>query len=212
MSACNKSSSNNSHNDDSKQSPGPSATSIATNSHDGHDSTSHPPHLHPLPLPLPNDNNLFSSPPPPPPPSSSSSSSSSRILSYTKIKSHGKQCWSSMKSNFNKVVREPARKRRRRWSSSLRWSSEESSGGRRTTGSRWNNKNERDSWPEDEEESLFCEGLVGLMRRCGRMGVEDEGLGMTIADADGGGKEGRGSDSSVSPGGPKLFRALASAP
>ncbi len=44
------------------------------------------------------------------------------------------------------------------------------------------------------------------------MGVEDEGLGMTIADADDGGKEGRGSDSSVSPGGPKLFRALASGP
>lgn len=80
----------------------------------------------------------------------------------------------------------------------MRWSSEESSAGR----SRWNNKNERDSWPEDEEQSLFCEGLVGLMRRCGRMGVEDEGMGMTIAEADndgvsGGGKEGRGSDSSV---------------
>lgn len=198
MAACNKSSSNNSRNDDSNQPPEPSATSIATNSHDSHDSTPHPPHPHLLPPPLPSDNDIFSSPPPPPPPSCSSSSSSSRILSYTKIKSQGKQCWSSMKSNFNKVVREPARKRRRRWSSSLRWSSEESSGGR----SRWNNKNERDSWPEDEEESRFCESLVGLMRRCGRMGVEDEGLGMTIADADddgvsGCGKEGRGSDSSV---------------
>lgn len=193
MAACNKSSSNNSHNEDSKQLPEPSATIIATNSHDSHNSIPHPPRPHSLPS---NDDNIFSSPPPPP---SSSSSSSSRILSYTRIKSQGKQCWSSVKSNFNKVVREPARKRRRRWSSSLRWSSEELSGGRRSTGSRWNNKNERDSWPEDEEESLFCEGLVGLMRRCGRMGIEDEGLAMTIAD-DGdsdGRKEGRGSDSAA---------------
>lgn len=197
MAACNKSSSINSRNDDSKQLPEPSATRIARNSNDSQNSILHPPHPHPLPPALPNDNNIFSSPPCPPP--SSSTSSSSRILSYARIKSQGKQCWSSIKSNFNKVVREPARKRQRRWSSSLRWSSEESSGGGRSTGSRWNNKNEKDSWPEDEEESLFCEGLVGLMRRCGRMGMVDDGLAMTIAD-DGdsdGGKEGRGSDSSV---------------
>lgn len=184
MVACNNSFSNNSHNDDSKQLPGPSAKSIATNSHENHDSTSHSYH------PLPSDKKKISFPPPPPL-SSSSSSSSSRILSYARIKSQGKICWSSMKSNFNKVVREPGRKRRRRWSSSLLWSSEESSGRRRSTGSRWNNKNERDSWSEDEEKSLFCGDLIGLMRRCGRMGVEDD-------DGDSGdGKEGRGSDSSV---------------
>lgn len=188
MTTGNKSSSNESQNDDGKQPAEPSATSIATNSHDSQDSIPRPPHSHLLPPPLPSDSNLFPSPPPPPPPSSSPSSSSSRILPYTKIKLKGKQCWSSMKSNFNKVLREPARKRRRRWSSSLRWSSEESSGGR----SRWSNKNERDSWPEDAEESLFCEGLVGLMRRCGRMGVEEEGLGMTIADADVDGEKGGG--------------------
>lgn len=92
------------------------------------------------------------------------------------------------------MLREPAR-RRRPWSSSLRWSSEESSGGRK-----WNSRNERDSWPADGEERLFCEGLVGLMRRCGRMGMEDDGLTTTISadddddDADGG-KEGSRSDS-----------------
>lgn len=201
MATSSKTSSNNNDDDDSKRPPQPSSASITTNSHDDQDSILQPPQC-PPPPPLPINNNIssssFSSSPPPPPPPSSSSSSRRipAILSYTKIKSHGKECWSSLKSRFEKVVREPAR-RRRRWSSSLRWSSEELSRGRR-----WNSKNERDSWPADGEEGLFCEGLVGLMRRCGRMGMQDDGLTTTItADDDDddtdGGKEGRGSDSPV---------------
>lgn len=202
MATSSKTSSNNNDDDDSKRPPQPSSASITTNSHDDNDSILQTPQC-PPPPPLPINNNIssssFSSSPPPPPPPPSSSSSSRRIpaiLSYTKIKSHGKECWSSLKSRFEKVVREPAR-RRRRWSSSLRWSSEELSRGRR-----WNSKNERDSWPADGEEGLFCEGLVGLMRRCGRMGMQDDGLTTTItADDDDddtdGGKEGRGSDSPV---------------
>lgn len=197
MTACSKRSSNSNENDDSKQPPQPSVTSIATNSHNDHDFILHSSHFLPPALPISNYSNSSSSsssPPPPPPPSSSSSRRRiPAILSYTKIKSHGKECWSSMKSRFEEVVREPAARRRRRWSSSLRWSSEESSGSRKSMGSRrWNSKNERDSWPADEEESLFCEGLVGLMRRCGRMGtiIADD----DDDDADGGME---GSDSPV---------------
>lgn len=196
MTACNKRSSNSNENDDSKQPPQPSVTSIATNSHNDHDFILHSSHFLPPALPISNYSNSSSSSSPPPPPPPSSSSSRRRIpaiLSYTKIKSHGKECWSSMKSRFEEVVREPAARRRRRWSSSLRWSSEESSGSRKSMGSRrWNSKNERDSWPGDEEESLFCEGLVGLMRRCGRMGtiIADD----DDDDADGGME---GSDSPV---------------
>lgn len=197
MTACNKRSSNSNENDDSKQPPQPSVTSIATNSHNDHDFILHSSHFLPPALPISNYSNSSSSSSPPPPPPPSSSSSRRRIpaiLSYTKIKSHGKECWSSMKNRFEEVVREPAARRRRRWSSSLRWSSEESSGGRRSMGSRrWNSKNERDSWPADEEESLFCEGLVGLMRRCGRMGTT------IIADDDDDDADGgmEGSDSPV---------------
>lgn len=61
---------------------------------------------------------------------------------------------------------------------------------------KWNSRNERGSWPADGEDSLFCEGLVGLMRRCGRMGMVDDGLSTTIDDDDDA-EEGVGSDSSV---------------
>lgn len=68
----------------------------------------------------------------------------------------------------------------------------------RPTGSRRNNnKNEGGSWQEDGEESLFCEGLVGLMRRCGRMGMDDGLTTTTIADDDDDRKEDRGFNSSV---------------
>lgn len=64
---------------------------------------------------------------------------------------------------------------------------------------RWNSRNGRGSWPADGEDSLFCEVLVGLMTRCGRMGVVDEGLTTTIIadDDDDDAKEGVGSDLSV---------------